>query len=32
MAKNHGDELPANLIFGAKAEAFLDAIKVDTVA
>ena len=31
LAKNHGDERAANLIFGPKAEAFLDAIKVDTV-
>ena len=31
LAQNHGDERAAKLIFGEKAEAFLDAIKIDTV-
>ncbi len=31
LAKNHGDERAAKLIFGQRAEAFLDAIKIDTV-
>tara|TARA_Y100000361_G_C11120770_1_gene323077 strand:+ start:279 stop:998 length:720 start_codon:yes stop_codon:yes gene_type:complete len=31
LAKNHGKERAAKLIFGEKAEAFLDAVAVDTV-
>ena len=31
LAKNHGKERAAQLIFGAQAEAFLDAVQVDTV-
>ena len=32
LAKHHGTERAANLIFGDRAEAFLDAVAVDTVA
>ena len=31
LAKNHGKERAAQLIFGPQAEAFLDAVQVDTV-
>tara|TARA_Y100000361_G_scaffold153998_1_gene177653 strand:- start:2433 stop:3155 length:723 start_codon:yes stop_codon:yes gene_type:complete len=32
LSKHHGTERAANLIFGDRAEAFLDAVAVDTVA
>jgi MoxR-like ATPase len=32
LARSHGDERAAKLIFGSRAEAFLDAVKVDSVA